>query len=331
MRVSPVLLSRSILLVALLFLGFGFHASGADEGVDTRTPQQWWVQATSSRDAEESMSAYLRVATALPHDSLGSLARFQWLKGLYSLGRTQEARGGWEGWLADDPHIATDARLLYWFALTLLAEGETSEAMELLRTALSPQSVSQIDPYFHDMVAELLICGLRGMGETSAAIERATRFVRRSRSDDLLPLVLYDLALAYEEQGETKAASDTWRLLADSYPGTPEAAYAQECLETRFEEPAHEKSIENEPKTGEQYMLHLGSFTESTKAIDLHHKIEQRGLEVTVREIEAPSGPLFAILVGPFSTSRTAEAAKERLVTSLGITGILVLGPSSGH
>ncbi len=319
----------TLVLLILGYVGCGHTAPDDADGFDvSEEARSLWEEAFSDEDAEASLRRFVTLATDYADDSLGARARFEWLRGLYSLGRAEEALEDWKNWAQDDSSVLRQDEFLYWFALTLLDAGEIGEAARLLEEAQSSGFLGVSNSYLDGMTQELLVSCYLELGEAENAVVLGLDMVRHTRSEDLLPVLLHDLARAYEEVGEFSKAAQTWRHLLESYPSTPEAAYAAEKVGAPSKESSprskEKPAFEADQTTITIFTLYLASFPDSDRATLLAAKAGKLGMTARVEELEAPSGPLFSVVAGPFFTRSDAERAKSGLASRLDVRGIVI-------
>jgi tetratricopeptide (TPR) repeat protein len=277
-------------------------------------------------DAEESLEYYRRIISEGKSDSLIDLARFERLKGLYSLGRTEQAMIEWGEWVAAQPDVAGRGETLYWYILAMMDMGSIGEAAYALEEALTEGTVGVEESAISTSLRELLVACHLELDEPERAAQLALETVRHTRSDDLMPLLLYDLARAYEAGGNDDKAQETWKLLRDSYPSTPEATYAG--AEIHSPEDTRDRLPEEYPQeedTRTSYLLFIRSFRSKPQATELTEQVRKLNIPVRIDELEAPSGPLFSVVAGPVAGEQRADQVKRELISGLGITGIVVL------
>jgi tetratricopeptide (TPR) repeat protein len=312
----------------LLAVGLALPASVAA----SEEALQRWHEAHVSIYAEESLEHYRRIITDSEDDSLVSMARLERLKGLYSLGRTEQAMTEWYEWMAQQPDLPIRGERLYWFTLVLLDLGKVGEAAYALEDALAAGAFGMEETAHATALRELLIACHLELDEPGRAAQVAMETVRQTRSDDLMPLLLYDLARAHEAGGNYDKAQETWKLLRDSYPSTPEATYAEAEIisppqDTDVLPPALPSGEDNEAT----YLLFIRSFPSMAQATSLADDAEELGIPVRIDELEAPSGPLFSVVAGPVVGQRSAERVKRELISVLGIPGIVILEQPTGE
>jgi tetratricopeptide (TPR) repeat protein len=293
---------------------------------------RWWLEAQTATDAERSLEAYSRIIREAASDSMVGLARLERLKGLYALGRVEQALAEWGEWRTTDPDVLENGARLYWYSLALMETENIGQAASLIEETLARNGVGGEKSARSSMLKELLIACHLELDEPERAAELAMEMVRHTTSDDLMPLLLYDLARAHEAGGSYDKAQETWKLLRDSYPSTPEATYAEAEVDSPEQVViplAEEYPAEEDNET--RYRLFVRSFRNRAQAAELSERVEELGIPVQIDELEAPSGSLFSVVAGPFLGERAAGQMKRELISMLEIPGIVVIEEPEGE
>jgi len=248
--------------------------------------------------------------------------RLKRLGGLFALGRSDEAVMEWEEWTEADRDIRKSLECMHWYARTLISTGAIQRAKEVLADCLALAESPDDSMYFNACTTLLVDCHIQ-TGDMNVAIETARRFVQRTDMDDSTPLMLRLLGTAYLQSGNLASARDTWELLAESYPGSPEAAFATRELQ-RYPVETHSNES-RDPDHGGAYVILIGSFRRADEADALYSLLRRERYPVIRKDIEVAAGPLTSILIGPYGTRERATAIRETLSDLTGREGSILL------
>ena len=117
-------------------------------------------------------------------------------------------------------------------------------------------------------------------------------------------------------------------------PEPPRAIPIDEHSPT-YDEPAVEPEKLEEPKPGTEHKgnsaiawaVQVGSFAKRDNAMGLRDKLRKKGFTAFVERVSGTKLAIYRVRIGPFVRKSDAEAAKEKLATSLQQKGLVLSHP----
>lgn len=101
-----------------------------------------------------------------------------------------------------------------------------------------------------------------------------------------------------------------------SGPSKPEKPAVEIPIKPIKQPPASAKP----PSPAVRYFVQAGAFSKHSSATALKKRLEDKGYRVTIMKV----GPLYKVLVGPFSSEEDAKRSKKKLIKDEKIYGYIV-------
>jgi tetratricopeptide (TPR) repeat protein len=146
--------------------------------------------------------------------------------------------------------------------------------------------------------------------------QAAEEYLELSGSGAAWPLPswpLYRLAQHHVAQGREDVAWELYRMVADRYPTTPEAAMARAVLSNVGQEPAVSR-----------FAVQVGAFSQASNAERLQDTLREAGYEARVVAVVVGDTRLSAVRVGQFVHEGDALELREALQRDMGLEGRVV-------
>jgi tetratricopeptide (TPR) repeat protein len=198
---------------------------------------------------------------------------------------------------------------LRWKALSLFASGRFEDA------SLAWSALLQLGPD-----GPLLLEARSGRADCWWHLGRrdkaAEAYLELSRSDvewSLPSWPLYRLAKHHASTGQEEIAWELYRMLADGFPATPEAAMARGVLSGLDQESA-----------GSRFAVQVGAFSQPANAQRLRDSLHIAGFDTRVVAVVVGDTRLSAVRVGGFAHEGDALDLKEKLQREMGLEGRVV-------
>ena|GEM_PF-3250057 len=306
--------------VLLIFLSGIFLNHGVTQA--NRVGDGIYADSVQFTRADSALERLRSTELLLAEDTARQRERLTRLGGLFALGRNTEAIAEWDAWIESERDIRTSLELMHWFARTLISSGDIQRARDILVECLAGVESPEDSMYFDACSVLLVDCYIQ-TGALETAIEAAHRYIQRVDAGDSTPLMLRHLGDAYAQTGKIKLARETWELLMESYPGTPEAVHARHELNIhRVEKQVTQSRNPDEDGT---YMILMGSFHRADEADALYELLRSEHYPVIRKDIEVSTGPLTSLLIGPFSSRERALSISGDLDDLTGKSGSIIL------
>jgi tetratricopeptide (TPR) repeat protein len=200
-------------------------------------------------------------------------------------------------------------RALRWKALSLFALGRFEEAALAWSVLLELGAADALSLEARSGHADCLW----HLGRREKAAEE---YLELTESDGASPLPswpLYRLAGYHVAQGRGEVGWEFYRMVADRYPATPEAAMARAIL----------SSLEQEAGVS-RFAVQVGAFSQAANAERLRKTLEEAGHEARVVPVVVGDTRLSAVRVGRFVHEGDALDLREALQREMGLEGRVV-------